>query len=145
MLEQVNSGVTDFAIIHGGFGMEQFPNVRQVGAMSVAPIHLLVKKEYHAAVSQDLRNLRGRTINLGNGKHTVMYWLGQELLSFVGLAAEDYRPLVVDDRTTRERDRGGALARRHFYLGDAPLRAGSPAGRALRFRLVPMPFGDASD
>ncbi len=143
MLEQVNSGAADFAIIHGGFGMEQYHNIRQVGAISVAPIHLLVKKEYHATVSDDLRNLRGRTINLGNGKHTVMYWLSQELLSFLGLAAEDYRPLVV---TTEQLASETELAR----LPDAIFISVMPPSELVRrlvvkfgYRLVAMPFGDA--
>ena len=43
----------------------------------------------------DLQNLRGKSINLGMGKHTVMYSLSLEILSFVGLAPSDYRPLVM--------------------------------------------------
>ena len=70
MLNQVESGQLDFAIVHGGFDMDHFHNIRQVAVLSVAPVHLLIKNDYHAAVSEDLRNLRGRTINLGTGAHT---------------------------------------------------------------------------
>ena len=89
MLDQVNSGRLDFAIVHGGIDMDRYTNIRQVGASSVAPVHLLVKKEYYAAVVEDLRNLRGRTINVGMSRHTVMYNLSQEILEFVGLAPKN--------------------------------------------------------
>ena len=58
LLDQVHSGALDFAIVHGGFDMDHYHNIRQIGVLSVAPVHLLVKNEHHAAVIDDLQNLR---------------------------------------------------------------------------------------
>ncbi len=143
MLNSVDSGTVDFAIIHGGANMDQYRNVRQVGVLSVGAVHLLVKNEYHAAVADDLRNLRGKTINLAMSKHTVMYSLSQDILSFFRLAPNDYRPLVMSfeelsNETRRER------------FPDAVFISTMPPSELVRrlvvqfdFRLVPLPFGDA--
>jgi TRAP-type uncharacterized transport system substrate-binding protein len=143
MLSEVESGELDFAIVHGGFGMDHFRNVRQLGVLSVAPVHLLVKQEYHAAILEDLHNLRGRTINVGSGKDTVIYWLAGEILSFFGLAPADYHPVVIPL---------GELAKENdsTRLPDAIFIATMPPSAVVRrlvvrfgYRLVPLPFGDA--
>jgi TRAP-type uncharacterized transport system substrate-binding protein len=143
MLAQVDSGELDFAIVHGGFDMDRYRNVRQLGVLSVAPVHLLIKQEYYAAALQDLQNLRGRTIDLGSGKETVMYWLSQEILSFVGLSPADYRPLVISlEELLKENDR--------TRLPDAVFISTMPPSALVRrlvvhfgYRLVSLPFGDA--
>ena len=143
MLNQVDAGRIDFAIVHGGSDMDHFRNVRQVGAISVGAIHLLVKRELHPAVLDDLQNLRGKSINLGLGKNTVMYQLSQEILSFVGLGPGDYRPLVMSFEelsTEKHRER----------LPDAVFISAMPPSDLVRrlvvqfdYRLVGLPFGDA--
>lgn len=143
MLSQVDSGQVDFAIVHGGTDMDQYRNIRQIGVLSVAPVHLLIKKEYHTAALEDLRNLRGRTISLGGDKHTVIYWLSQEILSFIELKPEEYEPLVVPlEELARENDR--------TRLPDVVFIATMPPSELVRrlvvgfgYRLVPLPFGDA--
>jgi TRAP-type uncharacterized transport system substrate-binding protein len=143
MLNQVDSGALDFAIIHGGFDMDHYHNIRQIGVLSVGPVHLLIKKEYHAAVVEDLQNLRGKAISLGSGKHTVMYWLSQEILAFVGLAPTDYRALVVPfEQLGSEKER--------TRLPDAVFISAMPPSDLVRrlvvhfgYRLVPLPFGEA--
>ena len=143
MLSQVNSGRLDFAIVHGGVDMDHYRNVRQIGVLSVAPVHLLIKKEYHAAVLDDLRNLRGRTISLGSGTHTVMYWLAQEILAFVEVKPEEYQALVVPlEELASENDR--------TRLPDVVFISTMPPSELVRrlvagfgYRLVPLPFGDA--
>jgi TRAP-type uncharacterized transport system substrate-binding protein len=143
MLDQVESGKIDFAIVHGGSDMDHYHNVRQVGALSVGAIHLLVKKEHHGAVLEDLQNLRGKSINLGLGKHTVMYPLSQEILSFVGLMPGTYRPLVMSfEELSSENQRE--------RLPDAIFISAMPPSELVRrlvvhfdYRLVPLPFGDA--
>jgi TRAP-type uncharacterized transport system substrate-binding protein len=143
LLDQVHSGALDFAIVHGGFDMDHYHNIRQIGVLSVAPVHLLVKKEHHAAVLDDLQSLRGRTISLGSDKHTVIYLLSQEILSFVGLTPSDYQPLVVHyEELVREKDAS--------RLPDVIFISTMPPSEAVRrlvadfgYRLVPLPFGDA--
>jgi TRAP-type uncharacterized transport system substrate-binding protein len=143
LLDQVHSGELDFAIVHGGFDMDHYHNIRQIGVLSVAPVHLLVKKEHHAAVLGDLQKLRGRTISLGSGKHTVIYLLSQEVLSFIGLTPHDYRPLVIPyEELVRENDPS--------RLPDVVFISTMPPSDVVRrlvadfgYRLVPLPFGDA--
>jgi TRAP-type uncharacterized transport system substrate-binding protein len=143
MLNDIDSGELDFAIVHGGFEMDHFRNVRQLGVLSVAPVHLLIKPEYHGAALQDLQNLRGRTINLGSGKDTVIYWLSREILSFFGLAPADYHPVEVSLETLMKEDDATRLP-------DAVFIATMPPSALVRrlvvrfgYRLVPLPFGDA--
>ena len=143
LLDQVHSGELDFAIVHGGFDMDHYHNIRQIGVLSVAPVHVLVKKEHHAAVLADLQNLRGRTISLGSDKHTVVYLLSQEVLSFVGLTPRDYQPLVIPyEELVREHDPS--------RLPDVVFISAMPPSEVVRrlvvdfgYRLVPIPFGDA--
>jgi TRAP-type uncharacterized transport system substrate-binding protein len=143
MLDQVERGELDFAVVHGGLDMDSYHNIRQVGVLSIAPVHLLVKKEYHAAVSSDLQNLRGRSVNLGNGNHTVMFWLSQEVLAFAGLSREQYEPRVIRfDEIERENDPS--------RLPDAIFISTMPPSDLVRrlvvkfgYRLVAIPFGDA--
>ena len=52
MLDRVDRGELDFALVQGGYDIERFEHVRQVAAMSVLPIHLLVKSEHHKACAR---------------------------------------------------------------------------------------------
>jgi hypothetical protein len=87
--------------------------------------------------------LRGKTINLGGGTHTVMYRLSQEILAFVGLAREDYRPLVMSfDELASENE--------YTRLPDAVFISTMPPSELVHrlvvhfgYRLVPLPFGEA--
>jgi TRAP-type uncharacterized transport system substrate-binding protein len=143
MLERVDRAELDFALIQGGYDLARFANVRQVAALSVQPVHLLVKPEYHDAVVRDFAQLRGKSINLGSGKRTGMYWLSREILSFAGLAPQDYHASGMTSeqlQAQRERDR----------LPDAIFIATRPPSELVRslvvrfgYRLVPLPFGEA--
>jgi len=143
MLERVDRGDLDFALIQGGYDIERFRNVRQVAGLSVQPIHLLVKKEHYEAVVSDLGKLRDKTINLGSGKRTGMYWLSREILSFAGFSPADYRASALTSEQLRtEPDRA--------RLPDVVFIATTPPSELVRhlvvqfqYRLVPLPFGDA--
>jgi TRAP-type uncharacterized transport system substrate-binding protein len=143
MLERVDRGELDFALVQGGFDIDRFRNVRQVAGLNVIPLALLVKEEYHGAVVDDFGALRRRSINLGSGRRTGTYWLSRELLEFAGLAPGDYHATNLDlagllGESDREK------------LPDAVFLVSLPTGRLLRhllidqrFRLVPLPFGEA--
>lgn len=143
MLSQVDSGRVDFAIVHGGSDMDHYQNVRQVRAISVGAIHLLVKKAFHAAVMDDLQHLRGKSINLGMGKNTVMYPLSQEILSFVGLAPGDYRPLVMSSEELSSEKNRDRLPDAAFISAMPPSDLVSRLVVSFNYRLIPLPFGDA--
>jgi TRAP-type uncharacterized transport system substrate-binding protein len=92
---------------------------------------------------EDLRNLRGRSINLGSGQRTVTYALSQEILSFAGLAPSDFQPMA----TTSEQLASETELDR---LPDAIFIATMPPSALVRrlvvhfeYRLIPLPFGDA--
>jgi len=143
MLERVDRGELDFAIIIGGHDFERFQNVRQVAGLTVTPVHLLVKREHHPAVVRDLRELRGKTVNLGSGRRAAMYRLSQEILQFAGLLPAEFHPSVLTSeelRSEQNRDR----------LPDAIFIATTPPSELVRYliveqgyQLVPLPFGDA--
>ena len=44
-LSRVDSGELDLALVQGGLDPKFHPNVRQVAALHVEPMHLLVKEE----------------------------------------------------------------------------------------------------
>ncbi len=142
-LERVDRGELDFAIIVGGHDIERFHNVRQVAGLTVTPVNLLVKREYHDAISRSLGELRGKTINLASSKRGAMYLLSQAILDFAGLRPSDFRPsLRSSEQLGAERDRD--------RLPDAIFIATTPPSELVRhliveqgYRLVPLPFGDA--
>ena len=58
-LDKVDRGVLDLALVQGGLNPARHPRIRQVAAMYVEPLHLLVKPELHASVQRNLSSLRG--------------------------------------------------------------------------------------
>lgn len=98
-LSQVANGSLDAALVQGGLGEVLFNGilsgstgsggtVRQVAALAVEPIHLLVRKEL---VEKDVLSLKGKRLNLstaGSGTRR----LATKLLAFAGLrAGADYQ------------------------------------------------------
>jgi TRAP-type uncharacterized transport system substrate-binding protein len=142
-LKRVDSGELDFAIIQGGSDMDRYRNIRQVGVLSVGPVHLLIKEEYHVSVLEDLRNLRGRTINLGSGKRTGTFWLSQEILAFAGLTPADYRPQAMTSDELRGEDERKRLPDAIFISTMPPSELVQRLVVHFGYRLVPLPFGDA--
>src|SRR5262249_55256321 len=83
-LEKVNSRELDLALVQGGLFAPELGNLRQVAALYTEPLHLLVRKELAAAVTQDLAALKGKRINLSqHGSGT--YLLSKGVLEFAGI------------------------------------------------------------
>lgn len=142
-LERVDRGELDFALIQGGYDIERFRRVRQVAALTMLPLHLLVKSEYHDAVAKDFGGLKGRTINLGSGKRAGTYWLSQEILAFAGLARGDYRGTsMTSEQLGAERD-PKRMPDAIFIATTPPSELVKSLVDRLGYRLVPMPFGPA--
>ncbi len=147
-LEQVNARKIDVALVQGGLEVSNRPHVRQVAALHVEPLHLLVKPEVAEEVKKSgLVALRGKTINLssrGSGTHT----LSRELLKFVGLSSgEEGGPR---DYTASHIGYGELLKQAADELPDALFTVSSlpsPVASALverhGYRLVALPYGDA--
>lgn len=100
-LEKIADGELDVALVQGG--IEPRHGVRQVAALYVEPLHLLVKTELEA---DDLGDLRGRTLNLSTqGSGTRL--LASLALEFAGLSAgRDYQDLALSYGELEELARG---------------------------------------
>jgi hypothetical protein len=147
----------DVAMVPGGVGKEQFPRVRQVTALGVEPLHVVVRPELYDEVSRHgLRALSGKRVNIGPPT-TATNLVARDVLRFVGLAAaaadhgyriEGLTPQELTDRAVRLR--GASAGDRARLLADLPdaalVLAPMPSGvvRALvgdaGFRLVGIPF-----
>jgi TRAP-type uncharacterized transport system substrate-binding protein len=147
-LDRVDRGSIDFALVQGGLDPSVHPRVRQVAALHVEPLHLLVKPELHRAVRENLTHLRGKTVNLstpGSGTHD----LTLDVLRFAGLrppAADGSGDYVASTASYRELDNQierGDLPDAVFTVSDLP----SPIVRRLvarrHYQLVALPFGEA--
>jgi TRAP-type uncharacterized transport system substrate-binding protein len=143
MLEQVDRGELDFAFVQGSFDIDRFRNVLQVTGLTVIPLILLVKEEFHAAVVADLGALRGKSVNLGSGKRTGTYWLSRELLSFAGLAPGDYQATHLSiPQLLGEHDRK-QIPDAVFLITSPPARVVRHLAVEHRYKVVPLPYGDA--
>src|SRR5579863_8242057 len=56
----------DLALVLGGVdGPAQFPSVRQVSALGIDPLHVMVRPELYESAAHSLAALRGKRINCG--------------------------------------------------------------------------------
>jgi TRAP-type uncharacterized transport system substrate-binding protein len=142
-LQAVQSAIVDAALVQGGLDMSDLPGLRQVAALHVEPLHLLVKEELHPAVTRNLGGLRKKVVNLGeHGSGT--YLLSTEVMAFSGLrAGTDFVESThgyADLETESDRAR---LPDAVFTVSTLP----SPIARHLvtkhRYRLASLPFCDA--
>jgi TRAP-type uncharacterized transport system substrate-binding protein len=143
-LDQVDAGRLDAALVQGGLDPGGRRNVRQVAALHVEPLHLLVKEEIFAEVARNLAALRGKTINLsefGSGTHC----LASEVLAFAGLEAArgDYRATTLGyAELGRQADRA-RLPDAVFMVSTLPLGVARELVTRHRYRLVALPFASA--
>jgi hypothetical protein len=72
----------DLAVVPGGIdGPAQFPNVRQVAALGIDPLHVMVRAELYEPAARSLAVLRGKRINCGPHS-SVMRVLARDVLRF---------------------------------------------------------------
>jgi TRAP-type uncharacterized transport system substrate-binding protein len=141
-LDKVNDGDLDFALVQGGLHQVRL-NVRQVAALHIEPLHLLVKKEIQEEISNQLLSLRGKTINCSQ-KNSGTHTLSLEVLKFIGIDSNDefqetnYSSSELESMKNRD-DLPDAI----FKVSSLP----SPLARYLvteqNYDLVPIPFGEA--
>jgi hypothetical protein len=152
----------DMALVPEGVGgPDEFPNARQVAALGVAPLHVMVRPELYESASRSLAALRGKRINCGSTS-SVMRVLAHDVLHFAGLRpptasdAGDYRDEVVPTQDLLARLDGivalppGERARAIAALPDAALfLAALPSLLARRlvavagYRMISLPFTEA--
>ncbi len=142
-LDRVNSRSIDLALVQGGLGVGDRPNVRQVAALHVEPLHLLVKKELAEGVGRSLEALRGKSVNLGevgSGTHA----LASDVMRFAGMGADaDFHASTLSyDELEHIRDRN-ALPDALFMVSLLPSRVAKKLVGRHGLRLVALPFGEA--
>jgi TRAP-type uncharacterized transport system substrate-binding protein len=146
-LDWVNSRKVDVALVQGALTAAERPNVRQVAALHVEPLHLLVKKELFHDASASLTALRGKTIDLeevGSGTNA----LASAVLEFVGIQPRDkdpvggYIPLHLDRKQLFAENDAGRLPDAVFLVSSLP-SATAVFLVKKGYRLVPLPFAEA--
>ena len=147
-MEKLGNGKFDIALIQGGLTINPDSPIRQITALHIEPLHLLVKSDLQRDVSaKGLSQLAGRRINLGaigSGTHS----LATAVLQFAGLHANaekgssSYQPNSLNYAELLKSE-AAELPDAVFTVSTLP----SPIVDFLTdqhdFRLVPIPFGEA--
>jgi TRAP-type uncharacterized transport system substrate-binding protein len=144
-LDELNVHKLDLALVQGGLRVNGRPNVRQIIALHIEPLHLLVRKELFGKVSAHLRALEGKTVDLsevGSGTHS----LALDVLAFAGVrsgGSEGYKAKEWDRRRLFTVKDPTELPDAIFLVSSLP----APTARFLvthrGYRLVPLPFAEA--
>lgn len=147
-LEGLKTGDFDLAFVQGGLAADNMPQVRQLTAMHIEPLHLLVRADLREEIAQSgLRSLAGHTVNVGpSGSGTQA--LASEVLKFAGLEASDkaasntYRAVSLSYSELLDRaaeDLPDAI----FTVSSLPSPLADFLIESREYRLVPLPFGEA--
>lgn len=134
-----------FAVIPGGFDLTAHDELRQVAALNIEPLQLVVKEEIHAEIQQSLYNLKGRRVQLGTETSTIAHLLGREILTLAGLnvgtetEAGDIIQVQPTPNLVKEPDRE-RMPDAFFMVSGLP----SPTIRELTlkrgYQLIPLPY-----
>jgi TRAP-type uncharacterized transport system substrate-binding protein len=147
-LDSVNRREVDVAFVQGALTPAGRPNVREVAALHVEPMHLLVKQELHKDVSTSLTALRGKTVDLdevGSGTHS----LAAAILEFAGLQSRDrdpatgYVPLSLDRQLLFVEEDAARLPDAIFLYSTLPSPTVTYLVTRHHYRLVALPFAEA--
>jgi uncharacterized protein len=147
-LTSVNGGKFDLALIQGGLSGQRMTSVRQVSALHVEPLHLLVNPSTHQAIEAlGLAGLVGRNVNLGPvGSGTRK--LAEMVLSMAGLRAaqspgeSEYYPMSLSYSELMASP-GPQLPEAVFTVSSLPASIADFLVDEHRYRLVPLRFGEA--
>jgi TRAP-type uncharacterized transport system substrate-binding protein len=143
-LDELNEGKVDLALVQGGLDSKRWTEVRQVAALHVEPLQLVVRGDLFLAVSANFQALKGRSINLGepgSGSEA----LARQVLGFVGLWPEsgDYRVMSLTYKELQQISSADRLPDAIMTVSSLP----TPVVRHLvtrwGYRLVPIPFAEA--
>ncbi len=139
----METGRLDAAFVQGGLEMVDNPGLRQVAALHVEPLHLLIKEEIHRALARNLAELRGKVVNLGE-RGSGTYVLAREVMAFSGLRAGiDYTDTTHSYADLERETDASRLPDAVFTVSTLP----SPIARHLvvnhHYRLASLPFSEA--
>lgn len=157
----VDSRRLDLGLVLGGFPADAHRNVRQVAALGVEPLHLLVRPGLLQRVGPSLEVLRGRRVSVGE-QGTNGAILAADLLRFAGLQSKTADPEGgVESVYTREVDLiaqlktwkraappvRAVLAERlpdaFFVVGSLPSPVVDELVKTAGYELVPLPYATA--
>jgi TRAP-type uncharacterized transport system substrate-binding protein len=147
-LDLLEARKLDLALVQGGLDVTRHPHVRQVAALHIEPLHLLVKPSVRPLVVESLKAIRGMTVNLGpvgSGTHE----LALDVLRFAGLEPKradgsgDYAVARLSYRDLLDSMDAAKLPDVIFTVSALP----SPIVRTLvarhHYQLVELRFGEA--
>jgi TRAP-type uncharacterized transport system substrate-binding protein len=147
-LREVDTGRIDMALAQGGLDLNDRPNLRQVAALHVEPLHLLVRPEYHEEVSRHLSALKGKVVNLGEpGSGTFL--LATEVMASARLypgteaAPGDFTPSTADYDALLHEQNAAKLPDAVFTVSSLPSPVARRLVQAHGYRLVALPFSEA--
>lgn len=150
-LDAVNAGAIDLALVSGAFRIERDSNVREVAALNLEALHLLVKPQIADTVGESLAGLRGRRIDIGPVGSAVA-GLATAVLAFSDLAPSTATPndgfVALNLKTGElealvERGDPDALPDAVFILATLPSKVAAVLVREAGYRLAPLPFAEA--
>jgi TRAP-type uncharacterized transport system substrate-binding protein len=147
-LDWVNDRTVDIALVQGSLTPAGRPNVRQIAALHLEPMHLLVKPGLIRDVTASLSALRGHVVDLdeaGSGTHS----LATAILQFAGLESRErdpargYQPVSIARQHILAEPDAARLPDAIFLLSTMPSPTASYLVARHGYRLVPLPFAEA--
>jgi len=152
-LDAVNAGRVDLALVPGAVDFGDRPHLRQVAALHVEPLHLLVKKDLAPEISGNLMALEGKVVDVGEAGRTEAR-LAHAILEFVGLAPGSITEREPDALTLRSLPPNRLVAAAQtaaddqlpdaaFLLETLPSRIAQALVTERGYRLVPLRFAQA--
>lgn len=106
---QVESGEVDMALVLGSRDFSAFPRLRQIAALHVEPMHLLVKADLYQSVSDDIHNLEGKRVLTVGYADSATLQFSNMLLHMLGLRFDAADPAANTLRIgARERGASGS-------------------------------------
>lgn len=160
----VDTHQLDLGLVLGGFPADAHPNVRQVAALGVEPLHLLVRGDLVDSSDgrgPSLELLRGRRVALGE-RGTNGALLAASLMQFAGFRAAiaegdgdfvpdysrecDLHAELIAIKTSAPAERPAAIAELPdaiFLVDSLPSPLADELIAAAGYRLVPLPYATA--
>ena len=147
-LEGLKNGRFDLAFVQGGLASEELSSIRQLTAMHIEPLHLLVKADlYERIAASGLSELDGCAVNVGPAGGGTQV-LASEALRFAGLEvstdseASGYRAVSMNYRELMQLP-SSDLPDAIFTVSSLPSALADFMIESHGYRLVPLPFGEA--